>query len=137
LGWGGRSAPRGRTVFVTTTLGGEVRLYRRVANGDLALERTIEVNTGADNLEVDENGDLWIGAHPKLVAFLLHAAGLRRHSPTQVLRIPYVAGNYGSPEEVFRDRGELLSGSSVAAVHEATLLIGSVFQGFLVCELRR
>jgi arylesterase / paraoxonase len=127
----------GRTVYVTTTLGGEVLLYRREANGDLTLERTIEVNTGADNLEVDEHGNLWIGAHPRAFTFVLYALELRERSPSQVIFIPYNAGEYGPPQEVFRDDGRLLSASSVAAVYQDRLLIGSVFAGFLECDLRR
>jgi arylesterase / paraoxonase len=72
----------GHTVFVTTTRGGEVLLYRREADGSLTHERTIEVNTGADNLELDENGDLWIGAHPRAFAFARYAMTKRGTSPT-------------------------------------------------------
>jgi arylesterase / paraoxonase len=133
----------GRTVFVTTTLGREVLLYRREADGSLTPEpgRTITTGTGPDNLEVDANGDLWIGAHPSSFVFLQHAflrrLGIRRRSPSQVIRIPHRDGEYGAPEVVYGEDGTVLSGSSVAAVYRDTLLIGSVFEGFLVCELRR
>jgi arylesterase / paraoxonase len=127
----------GRTVFVTTTRGKEVLLYRREADGGLTHRRTIPVETGADNLEIDEHGHLWIGAHPSLFAFVRYALTKRGTSPSQVIRIPYRGGDYGAPEEVFRDDGRLLPGSSVAAVHGSTLLVGSVFDGFLVCDLGR
>jgi arylesterase / paraoxonase len=125
----------GHTLYVSTTLGGEVLLYRRESDGNLTWERTIEVNTGADNLEVAENGDLWIGAHPRMSTFLQYAMKLRKRSPSQVLVIPRHAAEYGPPQEVFRDDGGLLSASSVAAVYKHRLLIGSVFEGFLLCEL--
>jgi arylesterase / paraoxonase len=126
-----------RTVYVATFFGQEVRLYDRAADGSLALREVIEVNTGADNLEVDEAGNLWIGAQPSPGRFFLYAIRLRKQAPSQVLMIPRHNGEYGPPEEVYRDNGELLSGSSVAALYKRTLLIGSVLDGFLVCELRR
>jgi arylesterase/paraoxonase len=93
------------------------------------------VDSGADNLEWDQQGNLWIGAHPRMFDFLAHAADEHENSPSQALKISL---DTDSPviTEVYLDDGSAISGSSVAAVYEDTLLIGSVFEPrLLVCSL--
>lgn len=47
----------------------------------------IKCNTGVDNLEWDEEGNLWVGAHPKLLKFLSHASDANKKSPSHVIKI--------------------------------------------------
>jgi arylesterase / paraoxonase len=128
-------SPDGGTLFVAGTLDRAVHVYRRdKATGALELVRSVGVGTGADNIELDEAGNLWVGAHPKLVDFLRHARDAEHRSPSQVLKlVPRGDGDYGV-EEVYLNGGRPLSGSSVAAVCGGVLLIGSVFEGVLRCK---
>ena len=95
-----------------------------------------------DNLEWDEDGNLWVGADPSFVQLALYAAGLHATAPSQVLRVSFDRAGAPHVEEVWRDdTGETISASSVAAVHcrGATwrLLIGQPFGNFLLdCELQ-
>lgn len=58
----------GKTVYVAATVGHSIQVYNRdVVSGALSLKSRIEVHTGPDNIEMDERGNLWIGAHPKLL----------------------------------------------------------------------
>lgn len=126
----------GRTVYVAATVAKKVYVYDRdAATGDLSLRREIPLGTGADNIEVDRKGNLWIGAHPKLLTFVKYAKDSRRLSPSQVLEVdPYGAPPY-KVTEVYLNDGSPLSGASVAAVFGDRLLIGSVFDGrFLICR---
>ena len=95
------------------------------------------VETGADNLEVDEDGSLWIGAHPRLGQFVLYWLGLKRHAPTQVVKVPFYAGRFGEREVIYESEGRELSASTVAAVYKDRLLIGSLHEGVLDCRLGR
>jgi arylesterase / paraoxonase len=124
-------------IIVAATTGRKVLVYdRNLSTGDLILNYTIAVDTGVDNIEVDEQGALWIGCHPQLLKFAGHAADERKFSPSQVLKLtPNTSGQY-TAEEIFLNDGTSYSGSSVAAVYKNTMLIGSVFEkSILICTL--
>jgi arylesterase / paraoxonase len=126
----------GKTLYVAATVAKKVYVYdRNAATGDLSLRSEIPLGTGVDNIEVDGEGNLWIGAHPKLLTFVKYAKDPHALSPSQVLQVnPNVRPPYPSTE-VYLNDGQPLSGSSVAAVFGDKLLIGSVFDDrFLVCR---
>ncbi|MDZ7650404.1 MAG: hypothetical protein U5K54_26495 [Cytophagales bacterium] len=104
-------------------------------SGDLTYVEEIETNTGVDNIEVDEQGTLWVGCHPQLLKFVSHAADPKNLSPSQVLRISKDASGKYRTEEIFLNDGDY-SGSSVAAVYKNKMFIGSVFEkSLLFCTL--
>jgi arylesterase/paraoxonase len=127
----------GETVYVSATLAGEIYVYDRdVATGDLELRRGIDLGTGVDNIELDNDGHLWLGAHPKLLTFVRHAKDPGVLSPSQVLKVGLGEDGHYRVDEIYLNDGEALSGSSVAAVFQGTLLVGSVFDDrFLMCTL--
>lgn len=122
----------GRSLYVASTTGREVRVYDREPETEkLTLRRKIFVGPGLDNIEVAADGALWIGAHPKLLMMAAYADDPTLQSPAQVMR---VEPDTGRVEEIFLDDGAQLSASSVAAVFEDRLLIGQVFaDGILDC----
>lgn len=122
-----------RKIYVAATTGRTILIYNRSATGNLDLESEISTQTGVDNIEVDEQGALWIGCHPQLLKFVAHAADSTQYSPSQVIKINW--GEDGSHQltEVFLNDGAGYSGSSVAAPYHNQLLIGSVFEkGLLI-----
>ena len=127
----------GTAVYVAATVGHEVLVYdRERENGNLTLRHTIGLGTGPDNIDVDEKGDLWIGCHPKLLTFVAYSKDAEKLSPSQVIKVGLQGPGKFNVEEIYLDTGESLSGSSVAAAFEDTLLIGSVFdKKFLRCSL--
>ena len=129
-------SPDGGTVYAAATVGQEVLAYEREKQtGKLTLRDTISLGTGPDNIDVDENGNLWIGCHPKLLTFVKYSKDPEQLSPSHVIKVAVREPGEYRVEEVFLSNGETLSGSSVAAVFEDTLLIGSVFDnGFLRCR---
>src|SRR5512135_1080054 len=116
--------------------------------GDPARELTdraeIDLPGCPDNLEWDEDGNLWIGADPSFMKILLYCffEHLMPTAPSLVLCLRFDGGNQPRVESVFRDEtGETISASSVAAVHGRgtvrRLLIGAPFDNHLLdCELR-
>ena len=129
----------GRTVYVAATVGQKIYVYDRDLNtGDLSPRRTIEAGTGVDNIEIDQEGDLWIGCHPKLLTFVKYSKDPRALSPSQVIKVEQKSPGQYDVEEIYLNNGQPLSGASVAAVFENTLLIGSVFdERFLLCRLQK
>ena len=130
-------SPDRRTVYVAATVGKKIYVYDRNRNtGDLTLRRTIDAGTGVDNIEIDQYGNLWIGCHPKLLTFVKYSKNPAALSPSQVIKVNVNAAGQYDVREIYLDDGRLLSGSSVAAVFEDKLLIGSVFdERFLLCRL--
>ena len=63
---------------------------------------------------------------------------LMRRPPSQVLRLSMDENRSYIFQEIYLSIGEDLSGSSVAAVYDNTLLIGAVLDDhFLMCSLAR
>jgi arylesterase/paraoxonase len=118
----------GRTLYLAATTERSLHVYdRNPDTNQLTLREKLPLQTGVDNIEIDQEGGLWIGAHPKLLSFVKHAQDPSLISPSQVLRLTFLAGGGYVVEEVFADRGEALSASSVAAVLGQRMLIGAVF----------
>ncbi len=129
-------SPDGTRVYVAASVGKTVSIYRRnPANNLLQLEQVIYTGTGVDNIEVDPDGALWIGAHPKLLTFVDYMSDPNALSPSEVIRIQLFPDRGYEIEPVLVDSGSLLSASSVAAVFGKKLLVGSVADPrFIVCE---
>lgn len=124
----------GSTVYIAEFLGRRIGYYSRdIATGALKRQKMIKVNTGADNIEIANDGALWVGAHPKVFDFLKHARDPSAIAPSQVLRI---SPRTGDITEVFVDTTGKINGSSVGAVWDNTLIVGAVFDGHvMVCPM--
>lgn len=126
-------SPDGRTLYVASVTGLSVLVYDREPKTEkLAARGEIYLGSGPDNIDVDADGNLWIAAHPKLLRVGAHEKDPFELSPSQVLRV----STDGKVEEIYLDRGDHLSGSSVGAVSGKRLLIGPIFaEGFLDCSM--
>jgi arylesterase/paraoxonase len=129
-------SPDGGKLYLTATTERVLYVFKRdILSGSLELDAEIELGTGGDNIEIDTNGDIWIGAHPQLLKFVGHTADRSKLSPSQVLRIRQTAAGEYTIEEIYLNDGSELSGSSVAAIMEGRFLIGAVFEPrFLDCR---
>ncbi|MEQ6168407.1 hypothetical protein AAOE16_14525 [Ekhidna sp. MALMAid0563] len=104
-----------------------LRYYNIEEDGDLSYERSLDVGSGIDNIELDENGDLWMGSHPSLLAFTAYAVGKNETAPSEVIK---VTGD--QVESLFEDDGSLVSASSVAAPYKDLLFVGTVMDDMLL-----
>lgn len=136
------ASPDGRAIYVSETMDRTLRIYDRDAGTGaltqrLGTEGLVWFGTGGDNIEVTPDGALWIAAHPKVLAFAAHRADPDKPAPSQILKIvPDTDGRGGTVDEVFLDKGEAISGASVAIAHEGRLLIGAPFDPkLLLCDL--
>jgi arylesterase/paraoxonase len=107
---------------------------RDPATDGLTLRSQIPIGSGGDNIEVDAEGTLWIGSHPKLLTVPKHAADPNVPAPSQVLRI---RSGTTTVDEVYLSDGAPISAASVGAHYGNRLLIGQIFgRGFLDCEIQ-
>ena len=132
-------SPDGRTLFVGSTTGHSVFVFGiEPESGALNERGEIPIGSGVDNIDIDEAGSLWIGAHPKLLTFVEHAGDASRLAPSQVIRVSAPETDSPVVEEIFLSLGADLSGSSVGAVHGDRLLVGAVLDdGILDCRMPR
>jgi arylesterase/paraoxonase len=127
-------SPDGKTIYVSEFLKRRVNLYDRDAeSGALTLRARYKVATNPDNIEVAADGGLWIGGHPRVFDFLKHVDKPEHPAPSQVLR---VNARTGENKEFFVDTSGMLNASSVGAVWDKTLIVGSVFdRHVMVCPM--
>ena len=117
----------------------ELKMYvfdRDLTSGQLTRSHTIELGSGGDNIEIADNGDILVGAHPQLLKFVAHVADSAKLSPSQILRIRLNESGEYQVQEIYMNDGSELSGSSVGAIFNQRLLIGAVFDPrFLDCSM--
>jgi len=131
-------SPDGQTLYLAETTDGVMRIYDRdIASGVLTQREgedgTLSFGTGVDNIDIDDEGRIWIGAHPKLFDIEPHMADASSPSPSQVLLIDPAAQTI---LEVYTDPGDILSASSTAAYHAGRMVIGVIFDHQVaVCDV--
>jgi arylesterase/paraoxonase len=123
----------GNTVYIAEVLRREIGVYsRNPANGELKYQKSIALDTGPDNIEIDTDGNLYVAGHPFIFDFLKHAENEQHISPSQVLKIN---PNTGTTQTIFMDDKGLINAASVGAFHDDKLVIGAVFdEHVLICN---
>ena len=102
------------------------------SNPDLKLIQKIDLESGADNIEEEENGNLLVAAHKSSFRFLAHAGNKEKTSPTQIFRI-FPDGKF---KEIYANDGDIISGASTGISYNNRLIISQVFEPFLLsCPL--
>lgn len=127
-----------RTIYASDTLGDRLQVYaRNLLTGGLRRTETISLDSAPDKITSDENGILWVAAHPKLLALMRAFRDPASRAPTQVFRVaPDAQDPGGRPIEIYMNAGEQISAGSVAAVHGDRMLIGSAVEPKLLdCKL--
>lgn len=129
----------GRRIYVAATTGRKVITYDIDSlDGSLKKIKETDMATGVDNIEMDQNGHLWIGCHPQLLKFVAHSKDPSKKSPSQILRLKPLADGGFRTEEIYLNDGMAYSGSTIAVPVGNMILVGSVFEKtLLVCRLKK
>lgn len=135
-GGGINVSPDGGILYVAETGGQAVRVLKRnAADGSVEALTQIPLGTSPDNIDIAEDGSLWIGAHSSLLALVLHFI-MGTDAPSQVLQVTIDAAGEATIAEIYLNRGEEISASSVGATYGNRLLIGSITAPkILICEM--
>jgi len=129
--------PAIKQLYVASPRGFKIKTYKVLEDFKLVNSTDILIETGVDNIEIDPDGNLWIGAHPNLLAFSAYAAGKREKAPSEVIKIIRKSQNDYSIEKILLDNGNLMSASSVSATFNDIVLIGNVMDNhFLITQLK-
>jgi arylesterase/paraoxonase len=123
-----------KTLYISETDSKEIRVVSRdLSNGSVTTLQTIPLGTSPDNIDVAEDGSLWVGAHSNVVALAMHFI-MGSKAPSQVLRVD-MSGKEPRVEEVYLNAGQQISAGSGGTTYGNKLLIGSITaRKLLICE---
>jgi arylesterase/paraoxonase len=113
-------------LFVASPRDFLVKVYATEENGDLNFIEDIVTNTGVDNIEFDESGNLWIGCHPNLLRFSAYSQGKVTTSPSEIIKIKYNGLGEYKVESIYMETGENMSAATVAVPYKGRLYLGNV-----------
>lgn len=122
-------------VYVAATRDFLIKVFQKENNGNLTYIESIPCGTGVDNIELDENADLWIGCHPSLLAYQSYSQGKKDKAPSEILKINYKNKGDYTINSVFVDDGTNISGMATASVFKHFIFTGNVMDDhFLVLK---
>ncbi len=122
-------------IYVASPRAFMVKVYSKQEDGSLTFIENIACGTGVDNIELDTEGNLWIGAHPNLIRFSQYAKGKKSTSPSEIIKVNYKGKNDYSVEKIYVEDGNMMSASTVAAPFGNFILTGNVMdKEFLILE---
>lgn len=124
-------SPSGDSLYVGSSRDRGIFVYKRTpSTGELSPRPDfIDLHSGADNLMWEKPGILDIAAHPSAIAFLGHMRSSENLSPSEIFRL-----NTESrvAERIYSNDGKQISGSSTGLVWNGMLIVGQVFEPFLL-----
>jgi arylesterase/paraoxonase len=125
----------GSTIYVSETNAKAIRVFGRNSNdGSLTEIRSIDLGSSPDNIDIADDGSLWIGAHSNIMALVMHFI-VGSNAPTQILQVDIDGNGDASVEEIYLNRGDEITSGSVGATYGDILLIGSITaKKFLICR---
>ncbi|XP_048238590.1 serum paraoxonase/arylesterase 1-like [Haliotis rufescens] len=126
----------GKYVFVATSMGHEIKIYERRNDNSLNLKQSYAFHTFPDNIMEDPvSGDLYVAFHPIGHLMAQHVTDPSLEAPSQILQVKLKQGTVSAVTELFVDDGHLVSGSSVAVVYKKKMLIGSLINKLVYCDV--
>lgn len=117
----------GSRIFVSAAL--ENKLYEyKLDDGQLTGKKVLADIKGPDNIRFHD-GRLLVTSHYKPFKFIGHTKNKSRISPSLVLSVDPATGK---TIRLFQDNGKKISAASVAVVLNSQLIIGQIFEPFIV-----
>ena len=122
----------GSKLYASHTTGHEIFvLERNIKTGMLIHKETITINSGLDNIDVDENDHIWVTGHPKIFDFLAHFKDPSHYSASELFEITLVGDEY-QVSKFYENDGSQISAASVVVAKNDTLFVGCVFDDNIV-----
>lgn len=120
-------------LMVAETTGKKLNFYQwSAASEKLTFLQSIDIDSGLDNIDLNSNGVITIGAHPKLLTFVRHSKDANVISPSQIIRLSPKGKMEYEIDDLYMNSGRQISGSTTGAQYENRILIGSVFEKFFL-----
>jgi len=115
-------------IYVAETTGRKISTFDRdVMSGVLTPAGELSIPAGLDNIDVDGEGNLWVAAHPKMLAIQGYRDDPAKPSPSEILKVTVQGGIPVSAVPVYVNAGAQIGAASVGATANGHLFIGSIF----------
>jgi len=122
-------------IFVASPRKFKIKVYEKQSDNSLTFIEDVYCGSGVDNIEFDTNNNLWVGAHPNLLQFMSYANSYHSITPSEIIKIQYFKKGDYKVETIYLEKGEEMSGSTVAAPFENLILMGNVMdKHFVILE---
>ncbi len=122
-------------LFVASPRGFLIKVYSRNSDGSLDFIEDIPCGTGVDNIEIDNQGNLWAAGHPNLLRFKAYAKGKKETAPSEIIKVTYNGKKDYLVKKIYVEDGNRMSGSSVATPFDDLILTGNVMDDkFLILQ---
>jgi len=130
-------SPNKDYLYVALHMAEQLRVYKINDPKNLTEVMQISIPSGLDNVNCDDQGHLWIGAQQIIKHLLFHMYDpITYIAPSQVLKVSFDPEHKSAAvEEIYADDGELLRASTTAAVYKNILLIGTLYDKAMWCQL--
>jgi hypothetical protein len=99
---------------------------RDLATGAVKLERTVPLDGAPDNVNVAEDGSVWLALHARTLAVARQFMDATKVAPTTIVRYDPAAAEGSRLTTIYMNLGEQISAGSVGASLGKRLLIGSI-----------
>ena len=134
---GAALSPDGRYLYVPESYARTLLTFERnIFSGQLRQVNALPIASDLDNADVAADGSIWIGSHPDAFAMAAYSKDASKPAPSEVFKVSVHNGVPQSATLVYANMGEEIGGSSVGAVSDGHLLIGSPFDNkILNCKL--
>ena len=126
-----------KRLYVGETMGKSIRVYELDDNQGLSrLVRTIALDGGVDNIDIEVDGSLWIANITNTLALVRHFTDEDSPAPIQVQKVVVHEESDSEIQTVLENNGNDFSAASVAARLGEMIIIGSITEpAVMLCEL--
>ena len=90
---------------------------------------TFRAPFGLDNIELDEDGDLWVAGNTEVFSFLAHQEDPAQRAPSYAVEFDAQTGDWAAR---FYTHGEAIDSASVITPLEDRFLVGAVFDSHIL-----
>lgn len=112
-----------------------IKVYQIQSDGQLQYIENIDCGTGVDNIELAPDGQLWIGAHPNLLAYAAYAKDKQPIAPSEIITIDYQSKGSYQLQSIYMEDGQQMSASTVAIPWSNYIFTGNVMDDhFLILQ---
>ncbi len=121
-----------KTLYVAEWTKQKISVFDRNSDNSLKKRSTIHLPTAVDNLDIDKDGNIWVGGQPRMFDFMASIEDPDTIVPSTGITVDPNTHKYRT---VFVSKNGEINAASVVAIAENKLLIGAVFDGHvLVCN---
>ncbi len=120
-------SPDTTRLYVAETMGKALRIYERdLATGAIELVESVPLPGAPDNLNVAEDGAVWIALHAKTLALIRSFGDAAKRAPTTIMRYDPAAPEGSRLTTIYVNAGEEISAGSVAASLGQRFVVGAI-----------